>query len=247
MSDTEIIAHFGIDSNSILSLKDQLIDRIKAFIEKVPPGTRLPSERTLAEALRVSRLTIRSALKIFQDEGTLVSAGRNGTRVAHSLPDLEQLDPMLLGIPAQSARMTELHFLSVENLPFQRKYWAEIAAMYQRQNPGTSITLELLDVKSYRERLALPDNVDIIYVSHDQVNVDDFLCPLPEGFPHPKHTPSFLNSCFPDDPAWQYLVPVELTHRMLVWNRKLADLCGFASLKAELKKSRRLRFDPCRP
>lgn len=236
MTDHEIIAHFGIDSNSILSLKQQLTDRIKAFLDKMPAGTRLPSERILAEKLHVSRLTIRSALKIFHDEGTLISAGRNGTRVTHSLPDLEQLDPMILGIPVQSAQVAELKFLSFENLPFQRQYWTEIAAMYQRQNPGTSITLELLDVKSYRERLSSSDNGDIIHISHDQVNMGDFLQSLPEGFSHPKYTPSFLNGCFPDDPVWQYLVPVELTHRMLLWNRKLADLCGFGSLKAELKK-----------
>ena len=47
--DKEIIAHFGIDNNSILSLKQQLTDPESVVSGKMPAGTRLPSERVFGD------------------------------------------------------------------------------------------------------------------------------------------------------------------------------------------------------
>src|SRR5215218_372844 len=50
-------------------------DRLRRSIAlgEVLPGERLPSERSLAEGLRVSRLTVRAALRVLQDEGAIVT------------------------------------------------------------------------------------------------------------------------------------------------------------------------------
>lgn len=51
------------------------------------PGTRLPSTRSLAEALGVSRNTLLAAFEQLHDEGYVVSRTGSGTRVAKTLPE----------------------------------------------------------------------------------------------------------------------------------------------------------------
>jgi DNA-binding GntR family transcriptional regulator len=55
-------------------------DRLRRSIAlgEVLPGERLPSERSLAQGLQVSRLTVRAALRVLQDEGAIVTR-RGGT------------------------------------------------------------------------------------------------------------------------------------------------------------------------
>ncbi|MBN9104530.1 MAG: GntR family transcriptional regulator [Propionibacteriaceae bacterium] len=50
-----------------------------------PPGRRLPGERTLAEALEVSRVTLRKALARLQAEGSLQSSAQQGWFVPDQL------------------------------------------------------------------------------------------------------------------------------------------------------------------
>jgi GntR family transcriptional regulator / MocR family aminotransferase len=51
------------------------------------PGTRLPSTRSLAEALGLSRNTLLAAFEQLHDEGYVVSLTGSGTRVAKTLPE----------------------------------------------------------------------------------------------------------------------------------------------------------------
>jgi GntR family transcriptional regulator len=51
----------------------------------VPPGSRLPSERSLAEALSISRVTVRKALDALCDEGLLLRQQGARTVVIHRL------------------------------------------------------------------------------------------------------------------------------------------------------------------
>lgn len=51
------------------------------------PGTRLPSTRSLAEALKLSRNTLLAAFEQLHDEGYVVSKTGSGTRVAKTLPE----------------------------------------------------------------------------------------------------------------------------------------------------------------
>ncbi|MFQ1000718.1 PLP-dependent aminotransferase family protein [Modestobacter sp. SSW1-42] len=58
-------------------------------------GTRVPSERTLAAALRLSRTTVTAAYDVLRTEGYLVSAGGAGSRVTlpASAPERPDADP----------------------------------------------------------------------------------------------------------------------------------------------------------
>ncbi|MQB08030.1 GntR family transcriptional regulator [Agrobacterium tumefaciens] len=59
-------------------------DHIKALIEvgEFTSGDRIPSERTLAETLKVNRLTVRRAVTNLARQGLLEGNGTGGTRVA---------------------------------------------------------------------------------------------------------------------------------------------------------------------
>ncbi|MDH6195174.1 GntR family transcriptional repressor for pyruvate dehydrogenase complex [Mycobacterium frederiksbergense] len=53
------------------------------------PGDRLPPERTLAEGMQVSRVTVREALRVLQGEGLLLTKrGSSGTIVSPSVAEL---------------------------------------------------------------------------------------------------------------------------------------------------------------
>ncbi|WP_158542760.1 GntR family transcriptional regulator [Phytoactinopolyspora halophila] len=55
---------------------------VKQFVATLQPADVLPSERNLAELFGVSRVTVRAALKLLEDEGVLRSAPGVGTFVA---------------------------------------------------------------------------------------------------------------------------------------------------------------------
>lgn len=64
-----------------------VVDRLRRAIALgvLLPGDRLPAERTLADQLGVSRVTIREALRIMQGEGLLVTKrGSGGTVVSNA-------------------------------------------------------------------------------------------------------------------------------------------------------------------
>jgi GntR family transcriptional regulator len=63
-----------------ISVQDELRQRIDQG--RFPPGSRLPSEPELAAELRVSRATLREALRALEDEGLLRRRQGSGTYVA---------------------------------------------------------------------------------------------------------------------------------------------------------------------
>jgi GntR family transcriptional regulator/MocR family aminotransferase len=54
---------------------------------QLTPGTRLPSTRSLSEALKLSRNTLLAAFEQLHDEGYVVSQTGSGTRVAKTFPE----------------------------------------------------------------------------------------------------------------------------------------------------------------
>src|SRR3984893_13346457 len=66
-------------------LKAQILER------QLPPGSRLPTERELIERSGLSRVTVRSAVGILEDEGWLIRRQGLGTFVAESVK--QELEP----------------------------------------------------------------------------------------------------------------------------------------------------------
>lgn len=68
-----------------------VVDRVRRALALgvLLPGDRLPSERTLAAELGVSRVTVREALRVLQGEGLLVTRrGSGGTVVSSTARDI---------------------------------------------------------------------------------------------------------------------------------------------------------------
>src|ERR1700728_1512851 len=78
-----------LDASSNVPLHRQLYERLRGAIlsAQVAPGTRLPSTRSLAEALGISRSTIISSFAQLHSEGYLQALTGSGTYVSSTLPD----------------------------------------------------------------------------------------------------------------------------------------------------------------
>ena len=89
----------SLDSSSGAPIYRQLYERMRAEIlaGRLPARTRLPSTRTLASELGVSRSTVVTAFEHLLAEGYLEGRVGSGTYVARSLPD------ELLGVRVQRA------------------------------------------------------------------------------------------------------------------------------------------------
>ena len=85
---------------------EETVERLGTAIRLglLPPGTRLPPERVLAEELRISRSTLRQALTTLVQSGYLVSLrGRSGgTFVAEEPPLARETEAPLLGDEARA-------------------------------------------------------------------------------------------------------------------------------------------------
>src|SRR5689334_2767481 len=62
--------------------------REQIFLGKLASGSRLPGEKALAEMLKLSRPTLREALRILAHEGLLVSRWGVGTFITDQLPQI---------------------------------------------------------------------------------------------------------------------------------------------------------------
>lgn len=75
-------AQRGQRSREAYKRSDGLTEALRGVLLQIPPGVRLPGERPLAEALEVSRTTLRTAVETLAKEGYVrVQPGR-GTRSA---------------------------------------------------------------------------------------------------------------------------------------------------------------------
>ena len=95
-----------LDGSSHVPLFRQLYDHIRdgIFGGRIPPGGRLPSSRTLAADLAVSRTTILSAFDQLVAEGYLEGKVGSGMRVVSTLPDTTMIATPRALSPKHSAR-----------------------------------------------------------------------------------------------------------------------------------------------
>jgi GntR family transcriptional regulator / MocR family aminotransferase len=108
-----------IDARGTEGLQQQVYIAVRRSILEgvLAPGTRLPSSRTLADDLQVSRTTTLLAYEQLVAEGYLTARHGSGTFVAHELPD----DLPLAGSPRRAARTTHPQFsrrgVALTNIP----------------------------------------------------------------------------------------------------------------------------------
>src|SRR5215472_502324 len=95
-----------LDGSSQVPLFQQLYDQIRDGIlrGRIPPSGRLPSSRTLAADLAVSRTTVLSAFDQLVAEGYLEGRVGSGMRVVSTLPDTTMIAAPRAPLPKHSAR-----------------------------------------------------------------------------------------------------------------------------------------------
>ena len=88
-----------LDQNTSIPLYEQMKISIRRDIErkKYAPGDRMPSEPELEEQYRVSRITVRRAIKELCDENVLIKRQGKGTFVIGEENNAARLDQETLG------------------------------------------------------------------------------------------------------------------------------------------------------
>ncbi len=121
-----------------VAISDELIARFKELIDKkvFVPGQRLPPERDLAEALAVSRPTLRQALRALQIMGVIRARQGSGSYLADSASDIMRV-PLEFALALKNVAKTDLfetrRTLEVElaSLAAERRTEEDLAAMRQ--------------------------------------------------------------------------------------------------------------------
>ncbi|MBA1392778.1 GntR family transcriptional regulator [Lactobacillus sp. XV13L] len=77
------MSNMSIDNNSPISIYQQIADQIRADIDKkvLNPGDKIPSEKWFVDNLEVARGTVRKAISLLVEEGTLEKVQGKGTFV----------------------------------------------------------------------------------------------------------------------------------------------------------------------
>ena len=121
-----------------VAISDELIARFKELIAKrvFVPGHRLPPERDLAEALAVSRPTLRQAMRALQIMGVIKARQGSGSYLADSASDIMRV-PLEFALALKNVAKTDLfetrRTLEVElaSLAAQRRTSEDLEAMRQ--------------------------------------------------------------------------------------------------------------------
>jgi len=124
-----------------------VIARVRELIEhgRIPAGSKLPPERTLAAELGVSRPALREAIKVLSGLGMLESRHGSGTYVKSTEP-VPDLLPSLADAGATELKVLDL--LEVRKILEPRAAWLAATRASERQ---------LLDIENARQRLELRD------------------------------------------------------------------------------------------
>lgn len=142
-----------------------VVDRLRRMIALglVLPGERLPSERALAEAFAVSRVTVREALRVLQGEGLIVTkrGGTGGAVVASRQLSIEQIHQELRRARPQLDQLFEFR-IAVETMAARLAAERHEEAQMERLQESQQALLSSLDVGEFRRadsafHLALAD------------------------------------------------------------------------------------------
>ncbi len=102
LSEESLVTEIGPVKRS--RVHDEIVEQLTALIRegRLKPGDRLPPERQLADAFRVSRTSVRSAFRVLELMGLIASRQGNGTYVA-------QVSPEALVTPLAAILTTQRH------------------------------------------------------------------------------------------------------------------------------------------
>lgn len=124
----------------IARASQEIVEQIKASIisSQLPPGERLPTEREMAEQFKVSRITVRDALRVLESQGLVaikVGAGGGAFVAKPSIgPVSELMTDMLRRNKASIHELVEARMIietSIAGLAAERATAEDLGAMEQ--------------------------------------------------------------------------------------------------------------------
>ncbi|MBC2657796.1 FadR family transcriptional regulator [Pseudomonas sp. MSSRFD41] len=133
---------------------EQVADQIRAGIlsGQYAHGSRLPSERDLAQRLKVSRPAVREAIGALQNEGMVITRHGSGTYVADCPLQVNEAAPDYAGLPPVDADFSPISTLEVRLLI--EPAIARLAARRAQRDPLAERYLEQMsDVKDIGDPL----------------------------------------------------------------------------------------------
>ena len=128
------------DQPLYLRVKEKLLDRIR--VQKLRPGSKLPTEDEMMAAYGVSRITVRKAVELLQREGLVERFPRRGTFIASGVDDAAWI----------ASSMDDVLRVSAETVPA----WMEWKAIHSKpiaqrlQVPGKEALYRLRSLREYR-------------------------------------------------------------------------------------------------
>jgi DNA-binding transcriptional regulator YhcF (GntR family) len=132
--------YIKIDETSQEPVYRQLECGIGAWLESLAPGDKLPSERELAKAVGVNRLTLRKALQIFTDSGQIIRKVK-GTFVAPANFIKEDAHPFCMSDDFKTSSVVKLRFALFEHLPVQKRYWRKLISAFEAEFNGVEVEI----------------------------------------------------------------------------------------------------------
>ncbi|NCB09807.1 MAG: GntR family transcriptional regulator, partial [Bacteroidia bacterium] len=158
--------------------KENLVEQVKGYVVecirsgKWAPGERIDAVRKLADSLRISHVTVASAIKQLAAEKILEPKGSAGTRVAKLLP-------FDLGRYSDSKRKWVLYFFFEDNASSASNYHRDILCALQQNTEmrGWRINVGSFSEKAVLEAANKPDTIGIVH-SFDIYSFQDLPVPV---------------------------------------------------------------------
>ncbi len=239
MTLAEIQQHFEVNRTGEIPIYRQLADKLTAHIRQIPAGSRLPSERQLADALAISRKSVKAALDELAAAGLISRNNRQGVFSAHPAPaavpeSAAAAHPFCFGgyFDGVIARRP-LTLLLFENLPFQRIFWERTVARFNDSGSGSTVSLQWLPQEITLEEFpayVAERQCDMIQMSRCWRAGLELLAPLDCITRSMVQDPRLcFAEAFEDAPApvFERLFPVYFTYWNLLVNRPLRELAGW--------------------
>lgn len=241
MASDIIKRHFEIKRDIPKTLTRQLEEQTARFIETMPDNSRLPSERELAAALQVNRVTIQNALKPFFERGELITRKRLGvyTVKPRRKPKLEPLHPIYMDqffIGRPTAHLMMMLFDGIEPL---KRFWEEAVENFNKENWDIQVETEYLPFRVTNENSLIEyleqKGVDIVPVlaasrlrrMERLLPLDRYLPPLPPDDDESPPEYRRLNS-------ENVLAPIYFCLWHSMWNQDIETQYGLEAIEEKL-------------
>ena len=231
MTPEEIRKNFTLDPADGKTLTAQLENVLSRFIDSHCDGTFLPPEEQLAQELKISRVTVRNALKKFLEAGQIQRQVRKGTRICKQKTPSLDINPLAweqLYFPRQRR---PLRFLVLETLPKQRKYWEKVCAAFNEKN-SSKVEIIYLDSHTTDRKISgilQEQNIDLFLYSHNlSESISSLAAVLPDDLRKKAGSRDFLPvfDAFWQESMYDYLLPLNLSISVLAWNKHLEKSFG---------------------